>query len=69
MPTYVLRFDPSDQWLLHIQLAGLARSGDTPWQERFRDGYLELFSDDKELMRLVWRVSKHWQRARPLVED
>ncbi len=48
---------------------GLFTAGKPAWDERFRDGYFELYGTDKEGMRRVWRMTRKWLRAAPLVED
>ncbi len=58
MPRYVLRYDIDDERSLAVLIGGLATYGTAKWQRRERDGFVELVSDDVDLMRQIWRRTR-----------
>jgi hypothetical protein len=48
---FCLRYDPEDASTVAIRIGGLLRRDGTPWHERTRDGWFEIVSPDRHLMR------------------
>jgi hypothetical protein len=68
MRLYCLRYDPEDVPTVQIRIGGLLTRDGTPWRERTRDGFFEIVSPDRHLMRGIWTMTRRYIKA-SLVED
>jgi hypothetical protein len=69
MEVFCLRYDPEDAATVQIRIGGLLRRDGTPWHERTRDGYFEIVSPDRHLMRGIWTMTKAYVKESLLLDE
>jgi hypothetical protein len=54
---------------VQIRIGGLLRRDGTPWHERTRDGYFEIVSPDRHLMRGIWTMTKAYVKESLVLDN
>jgi hypothetical protein len=60
--------EPTGAQTIRIRIGGLLTRDGTPWHEQTRDGWFEIVSPDRHLMRGIWTMTRRYVNA-SLVED
>jgi hypothetical protein len=66
---YCLRYAPDDAQTIRIRISGLLRRDGTPWREETRDGWFEITSSDRHLMRGIWKLTRRYVRQSLVLDD
>jgi hypothetical protein len=67
--TFRLRYDPEDVGTVRIRIGGLLTRDGTPWHERTRDGWFEIISPDRHLMRGIWTMTKTYVKGSAVLDE
>jgi hypothetical protein len=69
MRLYCLRYSPGDAQTIRIAIGGLLRRDGTPWHEETRDGWFEITSTDRQVMRGIWTMTRRYVRESLVLDE